>query len=48
MTAGPGTTGPDHDAPPPFLGSWNAVYAAVLGWLAVLVIAFRLLTRWLA
>jgi hypothetical protein len=40
--------GSDPDAPPPFLGSWGAVYAAVLAWLGLLVVGFRLLTRWLA
>lgn len=36
----------DPDAPPPFLGSWGAIYAAVLAWLAALVLGFHFLTRW--
>ena len=47
MSAGPEPKAPP-EAPPPFLGSWGGVYAAVLGWLAALVIGFHLLTRWLA
>jgi hypothetical protein len=31
--------GPEGDEPPPFLGRWSALYAAVIGEL-VLVIAF--------
>jgi hypothetical protein len=30
---------------PPFLGSWPRVYAAVLGWLALLIVLFTLFTR---
>jgi hypothetical protein len=41
------TSGSDNETPPPFVGSWGALYAAVLGWLAALVIGFHLLTRWL-
>jgi len=29
---------PISDEPPPFLGSWPRVYAAVLGWLVVLIL----------
>jgi hypothetical protein len=36
------------DDRPPFFGSWKGVYAVVLGWLALLVVCFHLLTRWLA
>jgi hypothetical protein len=35
----------DED-PPPLLGTWRAIYLLVLGELAVLVVAFYLLTRW--
>lgn len=31
--------------PPPFLGSWKRVYAAVLLYLVVLIAAFYLFTR---
>ncbi|MDQ3805352.1 MAG: hypothetical protein M3416_16170 [Acidobacteriota bacterium] len=30
---------------PPFGGSWRALYAAVLAWLAVQVVLFYLFTR---
>jgi hypothetical protein len=33
------------DAPPPFLGTWNRVYAAVLVYLALLILAFYVFTR---
>ena len=33
---------------PPFFRTWGAVYAVVLGWLALLVVLFRLLTDWAA
>jgi hypothetical protein len=33
------------DEPPPFLGSWKRVYAAVLVYLALLIGAFYLFTR---
>lgn len=36
------------DEPPPFLGSWRNVYRLVLGELAVLVILFYALTRWVS
>ena len=32
------------DERPPILGSWGRLYAAVLGWLAVLIALFYLLT----
>lgn len=39
---GPGL--PAVEEPPPFLGSWGRLYAAVLGWLALLVLLFYFLT----
>ena len=33
------------DEPPPFLRTWPRVYAAVLGWLALLIVLFYLFTR---
>ena len=33
------------DDRPPFLGSWGAVYAVVLGLLGLLVLLFHLFTR---
>ena len=33
------------DSPPPFLGSWRRVYAAVAGYLAALIFLFYLFTR---
>lgn len=33
------------EEPPPLLGTWRNLYAAVLGNLALLVLAFWLLTR---
>ena len=35
----------DRDEPPPFLRSWRRMYAAVLGYLAVLIALFYLFTR---
>ena len=35
----------NHDEEPPFGGSWRALYAAVLVWLAALVVLFHLFTR---
>jgi hypothetical protein len=35
---------PESDEPPPFLGSWGRLYAAVLGWLAVLIVLFYIIT----
>jgi hypothetical protein len=41
--------GPDRnhmpDEPPPFLGSWRRVYAAVLAYLAGLILLFWAFTR---
>ena len=34
-----------EEEPPPFGGSWRVLYAAVLAWLAVLVVLFYLFTR---
>ena len=36
------------DDRPPFFRTWAGIYAAVLGWLGVLVLLFHLLTRFLA
>jgi hypothetical protein len=33
------------DEPPPFLGSWKRVYAAVLLYLAALIALFTIFTR---
>lgn len=33
------------EEPPPFGGTWRALYAVVLAWLAVLVVLFYLFTR---
>ncbi len=33
------------DEPPPFLGKWSRVYAAVLTYLALLIAGFYLFTR---
>jgi len=40
-------TSPDQviDSPPPFLKHWNAVYAAVLIYLFVLIVALYVVTR---
>jgi hypothetical protein len=35
---------PDVDEPPPIGGSWGRLYAAVLGWLALLILLFYILT----
>ena len=36
-----------HDPePPPVLGSWTAVYVAVLGWLMFLILVFAAFTRY--
>jgi hypothetical protein len=37
----------EHE-PPPFLGSWTRVYAAVVLELVVLIAVFYALTRWAA
>lgn len=34
------------DEPPPFLGSWARVYAAVLIYLACIISGFYAFTRW--
>ena len=34
-----------EDEPPPFLGSWPRVYAAVLAWLVVVICLFYWFTR---
>jgi hypothetical protein len=34
-----------RDEPPPFLGTWRRVYAAVLVYLALIVLAAYLFTR---
>ncbi len=34
-----------HDEPPPFLGSWGRVYAAVLLYLVVVVAGLYIFTR---
>jgi hypothetical protein len=36
---------PDHDEPPPFLGTWRRIYVAVLVYLALLIFGFYLFTR---
>jgi hypothetical protein len=33
------------DEPPPFLGTWRRVYAGVLVYLAVIILAFYFFTR---
>ena len=33
------------DEPPPFLGTWSRVYAAILIYLALLIFGFYLFTR---
>lgn len=33
------------DEPPPFLGTWRRVYAGVLIYLALIILAFYLFTR---
>lgn len=33
------------DDPPPFLGKWPRVYAAVLAWLAALIVLFWTFTK---
>jgi len=45
---------PDDDAPdevqepPPVLGSWTALYALVLGFLAAQIVLYTLVTGWLS
>ncbi len=44
-TRGPAApTRPEADEPPPFLGTWGRLYAAVIGWLAALIALFYLIT----
>ncbi len=33
------------EEPPPILGSWRRLYAAVLGWLLLLMVVFHLFAR---
>ncbi|HSB13288.1 MAG TPA: hypothetical protein VLE22_02450 [Bryobacteraceae bacterium] len=33
------------DEPPPFLRTWSRVYAAIIGWLAVLIFLFFLFSK---
>jgi hypothetical protein len=35
----------EHDEPPPFLGTWKRVYAAVLFYLFVLIVLFLWFTE---
>ncbi len=35
----------NDDEPPPFLGTWPRVYAAVLCWLAFVILCFWLFER---
>jgi len=37
-----------EDEPPPFLRSWPRVYAAVLGYLAILILLLYAVTRFLS
>lgn len=37
-----------EDEKPPFLGRWSAIYALLVGELALLSALFYLLTRWAA
>jgi len=39
------SAGPDQNEPPPFLGTWPRVYAAVLGWLGLMVLLMHLFTQ---
>jgi hypothetical protein len=45
MTTDPGKAKQILDDRPPFLGTWTKIYAAVLGFLGLLVLVFHLLTR---
>jgi len=40
----PKQIGVDHDGPPPFLGQWGNVYAAVGAYLAALIALFTIFT----
>jgi hypothetical protein len=33
------------DEPPPFLRTWSRVYAAIIGWLALLILLFYFFSR---
>jgi hypothetical protein len=33
------------DEPPPFFGTWSRVYAAIIGWLALLILLFFLFSK---
>lgn len=35
-----------QDEPPPFLGTWGRVYAAVILYLIVLIVLFALFAHW--
>ncbi len=35
----------EPNQPPPFLGTWRRLYAAVIVWLAALILFFYLFTR---
>ena len=45
MTTDPEKTSRILDDRPPFFGTWTKIYAAVLGFLGLLVLVFHLLTR---
>ena len=36
---------PPTEQPPPILGTWRNLYAAVLGFLALLIVLFTIFTR---
>ena len=42
---GDAMTTPTPDEPPPFLGTWGRVYAAVVAYLILLIALFRWFTR---
>jgi hypothetical protein len=48
MTQQPETARRVADEPPPFWARWNRIYLFVFSLLLVEVIAFLLLTRWVA
>ena len=37
--------GDQPDEPPPILGTWPRIYAAVIGWLAFLILTFYCFAR---
>jgi hypothetical protein len=39
------TPHPIEDEPPPLLGTWRRIYLLVLGYLALLILAFYIFTR---